>query len=132
MLALISTSAKNHAPSSGEILRDLKNINFSRRSTFQRFSKPSIIQEISNSFIKLNKIIHSQTVSSAEVETFKLSAKACLQLFLPLCQTKHVTPYMVAHLPEFYATLRKRSTIHSTRGKLNDVYTQYLMCIPNT
>ena len=71
---------------------------------FPNLPNAPTIQEIWNSFMKLNKVIHSQVISSIEIETFKQGAKAWLQLFLTVNQTKHVTPNMhamVAHLPEF-------------------------------
>ena len=79
--------------------------------------------------MKLNKIIHSQTVSSVEIETFKRSAKEWLQQFLTIYQTKHVTPYMhamVAHLPEFMELYGSVAPF-TQQGleKLNDVYTKY-------
>jgi hypothetical protein len=46
--------------------------------------------------MKLDKVIHSQVVSSIEIEIFTQGAKAWLQLFLTVYQTKHVTPYMHA------------------------------------
>ena len=96
---------------------------------FPNLPNASTIQEIWNSFMKLNKVIHSQVISNVEIETFKQGAKVWLQLFLTVYQTKHVTPYMhamIAHLPEFMQLYG--SVVPFTQQgleKLNDVYTQY-------
>ena len=61
------------------------------KSTFQTFFQnlpnASTVQDIWNSFMKLNKVIHSQVISSVGIKTFKQDAKMWLQLFLSIKQS---------------------------------------------
>ena len=79
--------------------------------------------------MELNKIIRSEEISGEEATAFATKSKACLQLYLTVYQTKHITPYihaLVAHLHEFFQ-IHGAIVPFTQQGleKLNDVYTHY-------
>ena len=91
---------------------------------FPNFPKIDVIQEIWKQFFKLNFTLHSQSLSSDQIDDFESDAKAWIKLFLTVYQTRNVTTYMhpmFAHVPKFFRL--HKAIVPFTQ--LNNHLTQY-------
>ena len=120
-----------HKESKDLVWRDLtgpeKRVFFSKISLPELFPElPNVqaIEDLWNDFVRLESILHSESVSPEEAKSFGTDAKKWVQKFTSRYQSKNVTPYihiLSMHVPEFL--LKYKNLVYFTQQgmeKLND------------